>query len=361
MNKSKKMALHALFATVLAGLFPAAFAAESWQANRAYQKGETVSHDGEDWQARWWSYGEAPGAEWGPWQSAHAARRGMATVAGGSFMMGATIENGFNYPNETPVHPVTLSSYQIGKTEVTFADYDRYTRATGRTPASSLDIGQVEMGRGQNPVINVTWFDAIKYINWLNQQHGWPRAYDENTGALLDSAGQPTRDVGKVFGYRLPTEAEWEYAARERGRDIVNAWGNGSPLVNGKPTANVADASFMAYFGELAAGFTPWPDYDDGHPRLAPVGSYPANALGVYDLSGNVWEWTNDGERTFTAEAQHNPLGPVDSPVRILRGASWDNTFDMHLTDRAPSAPTFSNPSIGFRLARSLPAGTPAR
>ncbi|WP_348945394.1 SUMF1/EgtB/PvdO family nonheme iron enzyme [Chitinibacter sp. FCG-7] len=308
----KTTAALALMALMAGSLVNAA----DWQAAATYGKGDSVTYLGQTYQARWWTRGETPGTEWGAWQvHGHAVPAQLKTIRGGTFTMGATITSGFNYPNEYPLHQVTLGHYQIGRTEVTFAEFDRYTSATGRPPASSLDLGGFELGRHHLPVVNVSWFDVIRYINWLNQQQGWPVSYNEHTGDLLDAAGQPTRDIRKVFGYRLPTEAEWEYAARERDRDLINAWGNGLPLNGNQPLANIADRSFMLHFGELAQGFNPWPGVDDGHARLAPVGSYPANALGLYDMSGNVWEWISDRERVYTSDPQVNPLG--DNAVLI--------------------------------------------
>ncbi|MBM3115091.1 SUMF1/EgtB/PvdO family nonheme iron enzyme [Jeongeupia naejangsanensis] len=342
---------------------PAEDAAGDWQATRAYAAGELAALGGELYQARWWTRGDAPSAGSPVWRALGTGVNGrqFVRVPGGSFVMGATIAGPVNYPNEYPVHTVTLSPYWLSATEVTYRQFDRYTRATGQAPLSSADMGGIDMGRGENPAVNVTWWAAIKYVNWLNQRKGWPRAYDETTGDLLDAAGQPTLDVAKVIGYRLPTEAEWEYAARDRGQDIVNAWGNGAPLVNGKPAANIADSSFKQYFEDLLgeplpAWLVPWP-VTDGYARQAPVGSFVANSLGLYDMSGSAWEWTGDKARTYTTQAQTNPVGTGDAPGRVMRGASWDNGQDMHITDRYAGDPAESTSATGLRLARSVVAG----
>ncbi|UXY15454.1 SUMF1/EgtB/PvdO family nonheme iron enzyme [Chitiniphilus purpureus] len=334
--------------------------AASWQADRAYKAGDAVVYEGKLYQAQWWTRAQAPSPTSGAWKplGTGVKARQFVRVPGGTFIMGATVAAPVNYPNEYPIHPVTLSPFYLSSTEVTYRQFDRYTRATGEPPASSIDLSGRELGRGQNPVVNVSWFAAIKYINWLNRQKGWPKAYDETTGDLLDAAGKPTLDVSKVIGYRLPTEAEWEYAARDRGQDIINAWGNGQPLINGKVAANIADESCKAYFEPIIGPIpvTIW-QVDDGYPRLAPVGSFVPNSLGLHDMSGNAWEWTTDRERAFTNAAQRNPVGTSDRPERILRGASWDNGTEMHITDRAPIPPEFGNQAIGFRLARSVVAG----
>ncbi|WP_432721400.1 SUMF1/EgtB/PvdO family nonheme iron enzyme [Jeongeupia wiesaeckerbachi] len=337
--------------------------AAAWQSGRAYTAGELTAFRGELYQARWWTRGETPATADGAWRALGTGVNGrqFVRVAGGTFIMGATIAGPVNYPNEYPVHPVTLSPFWLSATEVTYRQFDRYTRATGQSPLSSADLGGVDMGRGENPAVNVTWWAAIRYVNWLNQRKGWPKAYDEASGDLLDAAGRPTVDVAKVIGYRLPTEAEWEYAARDRGQDIINAWGNGAPLINGKPAANIADNDFKVYFealfnAPLPSWVVPW-EVSDGHIRLAPVGSFVPNSLGLYDMSGSAWEWTSDKERAFTTQPQTNPVGVGEAPGRIMRGASWDNGQDMHITDRYAGNPAESTPATGLRLARSVIPG----
>ncbi|HSC81578.1 MAG TPA: SUMF1/EgtB/PvdO family nonheme iron enzyme [Chitinolyticbacter sp.] len=343
-------------------LAPAEDSAIAWQARTAYQAGQMVLHDGQLYQAQWWTRGNAPAPQ-GPWNALGTGvkARQFVRVPGGTFIMGATIVGNVNYDNELPIHPVTLSPFWLSSTEVTYRQFDRYTRATNQPLLSSLDAGGMDFGRGENPAVNVSWTAAIKYINWLNQQKGWPKAYNETTGDLLDAAGQPTTDVAKVVGYRLPTEAEWEYAARDRGQDIINAWGNGAPLINGKPAANTADISLKTFFeGELGIPLPPWMviwEVTDGYPRLAPVGSFIANSLGIYDLSGNAWEWTTDKERVYSTAAQTNPVGTGEAPGRVMRGASWDNGQEMHITDRYAGNPAESTGATGFRLARSTASG----
>lgn len=339
-------------------LAPAEDTATAWQAGTAYQAGQIVLHEGKLYQAQWWTRGNTPAPQ-GPWKTLGTGVKAkqFVRVPGGTFIMGATIQGNVNYENEYPIHPVTLSPFWLSSTEVTYRQFDRYTRATNQPLLSSLDAGGMDFGRGENPAVNVSWTAAIKYINWLNQQKGWPKSYNETTGDLLDAAGQATTDVAKVVGYRLPTEAEWEYAARDRGQDIINAWGNGAPLINGKPAANIADISLKSFFeGELGIPLPPWMviwEVTDGHPRLAPVGSFIANSLGIYDLSGNAWEWTTDKERVYTTAAQTNPVGTGTAPGRVMRGASWDNGQEMHITDRYAGNPAESTGATGFRLARS--------
>ena len=129
--------------------------------------------------------------------------------------MGDTRDEGCSW--EKPVHIVEITyDYYIGQYEVTFDEYDAYCEATGKTKPD--DGG---WGRRNYPAIYISWWDAIEYCNWLSEQEGLQPAYD-NRGNLLNSTGQVTTDITQVEGYRLPTEAEWEYAARGGHEDITS-------------------------------------------------------------------------------------------------------------------------------------------
>lgn len=254
----------------------------------------------------------------------------MLLVPGGTFEMGDVFDDGDAW--EKPVHTVTLSDFYIGKTEVTFAEYDIFCSATGRKKPS--DAG---WGRGKRPVINVSWYDAVAYCNWLSERQKLKKVYTISKDTV-------TADWS-ADGYRLPTEAEWEYAARSGGKRV--RFGNGK---------DVADPSEINFAG--SAPKTNYSRMGVFREKTVPVGSFQPNDLGLHDMTGNVWEWCWDwlGENYYTKSASDNPNGPSSGYRRVLRGGSWGNPPDnvrvAYRNGRDPSSGDFD---YGFRIARSAP------
>jgi len=237
---------------------------------------------------------------------------GTVLVEKGSFTMGDTLK-------------VTLTyNFYIGKYETTFDEYDAFCEATGRSKPS--DRG---WGRGSNPVINVSWNDAIAYCNWLSEKEKLPKAYDSK-GNLLDKDGRVTTDPSKVVGYRLPTEAEWEFAAR----------------------GGIKSSGFE-YSGSDNVDDVAWYDSNSGG-KTQEVGKKAPNELGIYDMSGNVWEWCSDWYGSYSSSAQTNPYNNSGSG-RVLLGGSWlYEASYARVASRLSYSPTFTYNNLGFRIARTV-------
>lgn len=266
----------------------------------------------------------------------------MVFVKGGSFEMGAEdYKKNSDLSNATP-HRVELSDFYIGRYEVTFAEYDLFCEATGREKPE--DQG---WGRGKRPVINVHWYDAVAYCNWLSSEHGLTKAYkidkinkDPNNQNNYDKIRWTVTWDTTATGYRLPTEAEWEYVARDGGKAIKYPWGNEE-----EPAEKVANTG---------AGFSS--NYNDGYEYTSPAGAMkPSGTLGVCDISGNVWEWCWDwyDENYYKNSPKKNPRGADAGAIRMLRGGSWYNSLAYYFRSayRFYNLPYDENSCIGFRLA----------
>ena len=221
----------------------------------------------------------------------------MVRVRGGTFRMGSEKKDKDAYNSEMPAHDVTLSDFSIGRTEVTQA---LWRAVMDNNPSNFENCDQC-------PVERVSWDDIQEFLQKLN--------------AL---------DPGK--NYRLPTEAEWEYAAR-----------------GGPPSKQ----NFV-YAGSDKIDDVAWYDGNSDN-KTHPVGQKKANALGLFDMSGNVWEWCNDWFGAYSAESQRNPKGPDVGSYRVVRGGSWYNVpQDCRVADRYFNAPGVRYNYIGFRLARTF-------
>jgi len=242
----------------------------------------------------------------------------MVNVVGGSFQMGSpSFENGRN-SNEGPQHSVALSSFSIGKHEVSFDEYDEFCTTTGRKKP-----GDSGWGRGTRPIINVNWFDAVEYCNWYSRQKGLKQAYGIiGTDVLCDFGAN---------GYRLPTEAEWEYVAKG---------------------ANQRGAQKVKYSGSDNLDTIAWYPGNSGD-KTHPVGQKAPNALGIFDMSGNVWEWCWDWSNGYSIGDQSEPTGAVSGSTRVIRGGSWSSvTANLRTAFRGSDSPDDMGNDLGFRLAR---------
>ena len=236
---------------------------------------------------------------------------GMVRIEGGCFLMGSPgVESDRDHDERR--HRVCVDAFSIGRYEVTFTEYDRFAAATGRSRPD--DSG---WGRGRRPVINVSWYDAMEYARWLSGETG--------------------------RRYRLPTEAEWEYAARA-GTHTSRYWGNDSSQTC--DYANVADLTAKGTYSDLTIHFC-----RDGHVHTAPVGGYRANGYGLHDMAGNVWEWTCSEYDAGYGGAEKRCASGSDGH-RVLRGGSWYSPWRVRSAIRGSFRPVQRSSHVGFRLAQ---------
>jgi formylglycine-generating enzyme required for sulfatase activity len=232
----------------------------------------------------------------------------MAVIPAGEFTMGSPSNEKGRYANEGPQHKVTIATpFAVSKFDVTFADWDACVSVgicSQEGPANDAD-----WGRGNRPVIYVSWDDAEAYVAWLSRMTGKP--------------------------YRLLTEAEYEYAARA-GTTSAYYWGDEI----GKNNANC-----------LGCG-SQWDNR-----QTAPVGSFAPNAFGLYDTLGNVWQWMKDCPHDYYggAPADGSAWPGGDCKDRVIRGGSWyDEPNDLRTARRDSLATGSRDNGLGFRVARTL-------
>jgi len=275
----------------------------------------------------------------------------MVTVPGGSFSMGSSPSDissavgegakAKNIQHETPQHDVTVKAFAMSVTEVTRDQFDAFVRATGHRAGGSCWVYSkteytfVESNAndwrdpgfsqdGNHPVVCVNWNDAKAYVGWLSQK------------------------TGKT--YRLPTEAEWEYAARA-GTSAPRYWGddNSSACRN----ANVADSTALSALGwDAAKNFS----CTDGYVYTAPVAQFQANAFGLYDMLGNVWEWTEDCYNTSYNGAPTTGSAWLtgDCSRRVSRGGSWlHSPGGVRSAYRSKGSASLRDLDYGFRVSRT--------
>jgi len=253
----------------------------------------------------------------------------MVRVQGGRFQMGATRDDPEGKDWEKPVHEVIFTyNFWIGKYPVVFAEFDQYCRKTGKGLLN--DFG---WGRGNRPVVSIRWRDTIEYCNWLSEREELAVAYD-NEGNLLGKNGRETEDITAVEGYRLPTEAEWEYAAR-----------GGHKSEGDYKYAGSNDLDRVGWYGNNSGN------------KTHPVGQKDPNELGLYDMSGNVLEWCHDGydKNWYKQGSQTNPVGPSQAcSYRVRRGGGWDDKAHFcRVANRLYHGPSNSYYHPGLRLSRT--------
>jgi len=269
----------------------------------------------------------------------------ITLVQGGTFDMGDHYNEGGS--DELPVHSVTLANFAISKTEVTHTRYIEFLNDFGVNSNGSyngtelIDMDDSDCAIDHNgsfyfggsnyassadcPVIEVTWYGCVVYCNWKSQQDGLTSCYNLSDWSCDFDAN----------GYRLPTEAEWEYAARGGINWEDNYKYSGT-------TDNLGDYAWY---------------YSNSNYQTHPVGTKLPNQLGIFDMSGNVWEWCNDWYDSgyYSSSPQNNPTGPENGSYRVLRGGSWfGSDFFCRVASRNSNSPSSSYYYFGFRFANTF-------
>ena len=257
----------------------------------------------------------------------------MVRIPAGTFMMGSPAGEAGRFANEGPQRQVTLSAFYIGMYPVT---QRQWQAVMGNNPSRFT-------GNLNRPVENVSWFDALVFANTLSILSNLSPVYEIRCATTNEWTTDPGRwDAPLAFGaasrwnavriaqgstgYRLPTEAQWEFAARA---GTTTAFNTGNNITTGQ-----------ANFG-MSVGAT------------TPVGSFKANSWGLYDMHGNVWEWVWDWFGDYPSVAQTDPVGASSGTDRVLRGGSWSlNARNLRSAARFRGNPSSRNNNLGFRLAR---------
>ncbi|MDR3189542.1 MAG: formylglycine-generating enzyme family protein [Prevotellaceae bacterium] len=266
----------------------------------------------------------------------------LVRVEGGTFTMGCTAEQPNCDAIEKPTHNVTLSSFSIGKYEITQAQWKAVM--TGVAGTTATDVGEIYYRKGANcgnmpcddqrPAENMDWFEAVTFCNELSKKLGLEAAYD-----ITGTGTSKTVALTGKKGYRLPTEAEWEYAAR-------GCKGDGS--------ASNAVCENLQYSGSNDPNEVAWCK-ENSSATTHPVGQRKPNALGIYDMNGNVREWVYDWSGNYSNVAATNPTGPVSgSSNRVLRGGHIERVPPqwIHISSRyIYNAPSYRYNLNGFRVA----------
>ncbi len=274
----------------------------------------------------------------------------MALIPAGSFTMGDTFDEGDH--NERPTHTVYVSAFHMDKYEVTKALWDEvYNWAV--THGYSFD-NNAQGKATSHPAQSMTWYDAVKWCNARSEK-------ENRTPAYYTSAAQTTvyrtsqvniqNDWVKwTTGYRLPTEAEWEKAARGGASGHRFPWSDSDTIQHGR--ADYCSSSSSVYDTSPTRGFHP--SFNDGvYPYTSPVGYFAVSGYGLYDLAGNVWEWCWDlySSSYYSSSPGTDPRGPTSGSYRGLRGGSW---YGNALCARCPYRLNIGDPvsrdyGIGFR------------
>jgi len=281
---------------------------------------------------------------------------GMALIPAGPFQMG-DFSFFLDLSDERPVHTVNVIAFYMDRTEVTKAFWDEVYQWAIQNGYQFDNRGE---GKAANhPVHSVNWYDVVKWCNARSQKEGRTPAYYTSTAQMtVYRTGQVNLQNDWVkwnAGYRLPTEAEWEKAARGGADGRRFPWSDGDTITHSR--ANYYSDSDYTYDVSSTRGFHP--SYKTGgSPYTSPVGSFAANGYGLYDMAGNVWEWCWDwySGSYYSNSPGTDPRGPGSGSNRVLRGGGWGGyAIDCRTASRIRETLGLRSSNLGFRSV--LPPG----
>ena len=293
----------------------------------------------------------------------HGVPSDVALIPAGSFQMGNCMNPGEGGTNELPVHSVYVSAFRMDKFEVGKTKWDEvFEWAVSRPAALRYDFSAGGSGKAANhPVNMLNWYDMVKWCNARSEKEGRIPAYYTSAG-MTGVYRTGAVDVANAWlrwdaGYRLPTEAEWEKAARGGAAGHRFPWSDVDTVSHNR-------ANYYAgccYYDLSPLGYQP--SYTNGaKPYTSPVGSFPPNGYGLYDMTGNVWEWCWDRhDPGYYASHPTNawpadPRGPPSGTERVERGDSWENFVSFgRVAYRGSKTPDTFDTTLGFRAV--LPGG----
>jgi len=262
----------------------------------------------------------------------------LKLIEGGRFTAGASRRVPGRRANEALREIEISRPFYMAVREVSNREYRSFAKGhrSGGAGSANLEIDH-------HPVVRVSWNNAARYCNWLSEQESLPPVYAEKGGTMAPRSPLPA-------GYRLPTEAEWVWAARydDEGHQRKYDWGNVLPIP--QEAGNYGDRAADPILGDSL------PNYSDGYAATAPVGSFRANQRGLHNMGGNVSEWVQDLYTIYTPSGGSvvvDPMGPSEGEYHVIRGASWmdDNVTELRLSYRDYGDEP--RPDVGFRIARS--------
>jgi formylglycine-generating enzyme required for sulfatase activity len=261
----------------------------------------------------------------------------LALIPAGTFVMGASRREQGRRSNETLRKIILQRPFYMGLHEVTNEQFRLYTAShhSGKADAHSLNLAQ-------QPVAQVTWAQAAGFANWLSVKDGLPPVYMRQGETYVAIDPLP-------IGYRLCTEAEWEYTGRYAGNNSFVKFPWGSAFPPPAKAGNFADRSAK----DIVANYLE--RYDDTYPVSSPAGRFQANALGIYDMGGNVAEWSHDYYAIVPSAAdgvQRDPVGPKQGTHHVIKGASWKHASISALRLSYRDYGNAKRADVGFRLCR---------